>query len=72
MDREGEDWRYNSEQLFQALLAPWPIFIAAVPLPPLPELTPKAVYPSTRSSHYLPLWDVLQYLDEVSTAWALE
>ncbi|XP_070479627.1 beta-galactosidase-1-like protein 3 isoform X12 [Equus przewalskii] len=36
----------------------------AVPLPPLPELTPKAVYPSTRSSHYLPLWDVLQYLDE--------
>ncbi|XP_070479624.1 beta-galactosidase-1-like protein 3 isoform X9 [Equus przewalskii] len=35
-----------------------------VPLPPLPELTPKAVYPSTRSSHYLPLWDVLQYLDE--------
>ncbi|XP_070130054.1 beta-galactosidase-1-like protein 3 isoform X16 [Equus caballus] len=38
--------------------------ILAVPLPPLPELTPKAVYPSTRSSHYLPLWDVLQYLDE--------
>nr|XP_014721442.2 beta-galactosidase-1-like protein 3 isoform X2 [Equus asinus] len=38
--------------------------ILAVPLPPLPELTPKAVYPSTRSSHYLPLWDVLQYLNE--------
>lgn len=49
-----------------------PIFIAAIPLPPLPELTPKAVYPSVRPSLFLPLWDALQYLHEVSTAWALE
>ncbi|KAF5921354.1 hypothetical protein HPG69_019403 [Diceros bicornis minor] len=38
--------------------------ILAIPLPPLPALTPKAVYPSMRSSLYLPLWDVLQYLNE--------
>ncbi|XP_019490299.1 PREDICTED: beta-galactosidase-1-like protein 3, partial [Hipposideros armiger] len=38
--------------------------ILAFPLPPLPELTPKAVYPSVRPSLYLPLWDVLKYLNE--------
>ncbi|XP_039734815.1 beta-galactosidase-1-like protein 3 isoform X1 [Pteropus medius] len=38
--------------------------VLALPLPHLPELTPKAVYPSMRPSFYLPLWDVLQYLNE--------
>ncbi|XP_013366438.1 PREDICTED: beta-galactosidase-1-like protein 3 [Chinchilla lanigera] len=38
--------------------------VSAIPLPPLPELTPKTVYPSVRPSLYLPLWDVLQYLSE--------
>ncbi|KAM5312233.1 beta-galactosidase-1-like protein 3 isoform 1-T1 [Glossophaga mutica] len=38
--------------------------VLAIPLPPLPELAPKAVYPSVRPSLYLPLWDTLQYLDE--------
>lgn len=44
-------------------------FLSAIPLPPLPELTPKAEYPSVKPSLYLPLWDVLQYLNEVSTPW---
>ncbi|XP_008561273.1 PREDICTED: beta-galactosidase-1-like protein 3, partial [Galeopterus variegatus] len=38
--------------------------VSANPLPPLPALTPKAVYPSVRLSLYLPLWDVLQHLNE--------
>ncbi|ELK17922.1 Beta-galactosidase-1-like protein 3 [Pteropus alecto] len=38
--------------------------VLALPLPHLPELTPKAVYPSMRPSFHLPLWDVLQYLNE--------
>nr|XP_055160663.1 beta-galactosidase-1-like protein 3 isoform X2 [Nyctereutes procyonoides] len=38
--------------------------VSAIPLPPLPELTPKAEYPSVKPSLYLPLWDVLQYLNE--------
>ncbi|XP_054443455.1 beta-galactosidase-1-like protein 3 [Pteronotus mesoamericanus] len=38
--------------------------VLAFPLPPLPELTPKAVYPSVRPSLYLPLWDALQYLNK--------
>ncbi|XP_062950721.1 beta-galactosidase-1-like protein 3 [Cynocephalus volans] len=38
--------------------------VSANPMPPLPALTPKAVYPSVRLSLYLPLWDVLQYLNE--------
>ncbi|XP_073760153.1 beta-galactosidase-1-like protein 3 isoform X4 [Callorhinus ursinus] len=38
--------------------------VLAVPLPPLPKLTPKAEYPSVKPSLYLPLWDVLQYLNE--------
>ncbi|XP_019065857.1 beta-galactosidase-1-like protein 3 [Fukomys damarensis] len=37
---------------------------SAIPLPPLPDLTLKTVYPSVRPSLYLPLWDVLQYLGE--------
>ncbi|KAM6173397.1 beta-galactosidase-1-like protein 3 [Erethizon dorsatum] len=36
--------------------------VSATPLPHLPELTPKTVYPSVRPSRYLSLWDVLQYL----------
>lgn len=70
MDKDGEVLR--RQYLFQVLFVPWPIFTAAFPLPPLPKLTPKTVYPSMRPSFYLPLWDVLQYLNEVSTAWALE
>ncbi|XP_023559600.1 beta-galactosidase-1-like protein 3 [Octodon degus] len=38
--------------------------VSAVPLPRLPGLIPKTVYPSVRPSLYLPLWDVLQYLRE--------
>ncbi|XP_032214931.1 beta-galactosidase-1-like protein 3 isoform X1 [Mustela erminea] len=38
--------------------------VLAMPLPPLPKLTPKAEYPSVKPSLYLPLWDVLQYLHE--------
>ncbi|XP_032953830.1 beta-galactosidase-1-like protein 3 isoform X7 [Rhinolophus ferrumequinum] len=38
--------------------------ILAFPLPPLPEITLKAVYPAVRPSLYLPLWDVLKYLNE--------
>ncbi|XP_007946923.2 beta-galactosidase-1-like protein 3 [Orycteropus afer afer] len=38
--------------------------ILATPLPPLPDLVPKAVYPPVRPSLYLPLWDVLEYLNE--------
>ncbi|XP_006892912.1 PREDICTED: beta-galactosidase-1-like protein 3 [Elephantulus edwardii] len=36
----------------------------ATALPPLPDLVPKAVYPAVRMSLFLPLWDVLKYLDE--------
>uniref|UniRef100_A0A286XUB2 Beta-galactosidase n=1 Tax=Cavia porcellus TaxID=10141 RepID=A0A286XUB2_CAVPO len=35
---------------------------SAVPLPHLPEITPKTVYPSVKPSRYLSLWDVLPYL----------
>ncbi|KAM9657926.1 beta-galactosidase-1-like protein 3 isoform 1-T1 [Trichechus inunguis] len=38
--------------------------ILATPLPPLPDLVPKTVYPAVRPSLYLPLWDVLEYLNE--------
>ncbi|XP_074177397.1 beta-galactosidase-1-like protein 3 [Rhinolophus sinicus] len=38
--------------------------ILAFPLPPVPEITLKAVYPAVRPSLYLPLWDVLKYLNE--------
>ncbi|XP_006871079.1 PREDICTED: beta-galactosidase-1-like protein 3 [Chrysochloris asiatica] len=38
--------------------------ILATPLPPLPDLVPKAVYPDVKPSFYLPLWDVLEYLNE--------
>lgn len=45
------------------------ILVAARPLPPLPRLIPKAVYPSVNLSFYLPLFDILPYLNKVSTAW---
>nr|XP_019574387.1 PREDICTED: beta-galactosidase-1-like protein 3 [Rhinolophus sinicus] len=38
--------------------------ILAFPLPPVPEITLKTVYPAVRPSLYLPLWDVLKYLNE--------
>ncbi|XP_045412506.1 beta-galactosidase-1-like protein 3 isoform X2 [Lemur catta] len=38
--------------------------VSVIPLPSLPKLTPKAVYPPVTPSLYLPLWDVLQYLNE--------
>nr|KAF6403419.1 galactosidase beta 1 like 3 [Molossus molossus] len=38
--------------------------VVALPLPPLPKLTPKAVYPPVKPSVFLPLWDVLPSLDE--------
>lgn len=60
------------EGLMSVTSCPWTLFFAAFPLPPLPKLTTKAVYPPVRPSLYLPLWDVLQYLNVVSTAWALE
>ncbi|XP_034366431.1 beta-galactosidase-1-like protein 3 [Arvicanthis niloticus] len=37
---------------------------SARPLPPLPLLTPKAVYPSVNLSFYLPLFDILPYLNK--------
>ncbi|XP_031201172.1 beta-galactosidase-1-like protein 3 isoform X2 [Mastomys coucha] len=37
---------------------------SAHPLPPLPPLIPKAVYPSVNLSFYLPLFDILPYLNE--------
>uniref|UniRef100_A0A5F9CVB1 Beta-galactosidase n=1 Tax=Oryctolagus cuniculus TaxID=9986 RepID=A0A5F9CVB1_RABIT len=36
--------------------------ISEIPLPPLPDPTPKSVYPDVSLFHYLPLWEVLQYL----------
>ncbi|XP_023095080.1 beta-galactosidase-1-like protein 3 isoform X4 [Felis catus] len=39
--------------------------VVAVHLPPLPKLSPKAEYPAVKPSLYLPLWDVLQYLNKV-------
>ncbi|XP_021782466.1 beta-galactosidase-1-like protein 3 isoform X5 [Papio anubis] len=39
--------------------------VSATPLPQVPKLTPKAVYPPMRPSLYLPLWDALSYLNEV-------
>ncbi|XP_066220705.1 beta-galactosidase-1-like protein 3 [Saccopteryx leptura] len=47
---------FKLRKLFESVLAS--------PLLPLPVLTPKAVYPSMSPSLYLPLWDVLQYLNE--------
>nr|KAF6311773.1 galactosidase beta 1 like 3 [Pipistrellus kuhlii] len=38
--------------------------VLASPLPALPALIPKAVYPPVRPSLYLPLWDALQHLNE--------
>uniref|UniRef100_A0A0D9S4Y7 Beta-galactosidase n=1 Tax=Chlorocebus sabaeus TaxID=60711 RepID=A0A0D9S4Y7_CHLSB len=38
--------------------------VSAIPLPQVPKLTPKAVYPPMRPSLYLPLWDALFYLNE--------
>ncbi|XP_019276873.1 beta-galactosidase-1-like protein 3 [Panthera pardus] len=38
--------------------------VVAVHLPPLPKLSPKAEYPAVKPSLYLPLWDVLQYLNK--------
>ncbi|XP_006150028.1 beta-galactosidase-1-like protein 3 [Tupaia chinensis] len=38
--------------------------ISAGPLPSLPNLIPKTMYPSVRPSLYLRLWDTLQYLDK--------
>ncbi|XP_037695805.1 beta-galactosidase-1-like protein 3 [Choloepus didactylus] len=38
--------------------------VLAPPLPHLPHTVLKAVYPSVTPSLYLPLWDVLQYLNE--------
>nr|XP_008246578.1 beta-galactosidase-1-like protein 3 [Oryctolagus cuniculus] len=35
-----------------------------IPLPQLPDTNPKAVYPTVRLLHYLPLWEVLEYLNE--------
>ncbi|XP_032766237.1 beta-galactosidase-1-like protein 3 [Rattus rattus] len=37
---------------------------SARPLPPLPRLIPKAVYPSVNLSFYLPLFDILPYLNK--------
>ncbi|XP_021063222.1 beta-galactosidase-1-like protein 3 [Mus pahari] len=37
---------------------------SARPLPPLPPLIPKAVYPSVNLSFYLPLFDILPYLNQ--------
>nr|XP_055212410.1 beta-galactosidase-1-like protein 3 isoform X6 [Gorilla gorilla gorilla] len=38
--------------------------VSATPLPRVPKLPPKAVYPPVRPSLYLPLWDALFYLNE--------
>ncbi|XP_054223554.1 beta-galactosidase-1-like protein 3 isoform X12 [Homo sapiens] len=38
--------------------------VSATPLPRVPKLPPKAVYPPVRPSLYLPLWDALSYLNE--------
>ncbi|XP_006510658.1 beta-galactosidase-1-like protein 3 isoform X5 [Mus musculus] len=37
---------------------------SARPLPPLPPLIPKAIYPSVNLSFYLPLFDILPYLNQ--------
>ncbi|XP_012863076.1 beta-galactosidase-1-like protein 3 [Echinops telfairi] len=47
---------FKLRELFRSTLA--------IPLPPLPDLVPKAVYPAVRPSSYLPLWEALRYLDE--------
>ncbi|KAB1254881.1 Beta-galactosidase-1-like protein 3 [Camelus dromedarius] len=49
------DKYFKLRKLFQS------VFVT--PLPLLPKPTHKAVYPSMRPSLYLPLWDVLQYLN---------
>ncbi|XP_074213324.1 beta-galactosidase-1-like protein 3 [Camelus bactrianus] len=49
------DKYFKLRKLFQS------VFVT--PLPLLPKPTHKAVYPSMRLSLYLPLWDVLQYLN---------
>ncbi|MBZ3872266.1 Beta-galactosidase-1-like protein 3 [Sciurus carolinensis] len=38
--------------------------LSAKPLPLLPQHTLKTVYPSVRPSFFLPLWEVLRYLNE--------
>ncbi|XP_047375574.1 beta-galactosidase-1-like protein 3 isoform X6 [Sciurus carolinensis] len=38
--------------------------LSAKPLPLLPQHTSKTVYPSVRPSFFLPLWEVLRYLNE--------
>ncbi|XP_047375575.1 beta-galactosidase-1-like protein 3 isoform X7 [Sciurus carolinensis] len=38
--------------------------VNAKPLPLLPQHTSKTVYPSVRPSFFLPLWEVLRYLNE--------
>lgn len=48
------------------------ILITAGSLPRLPPLTPKTVYPTVGLSFYLPLFEILPYLNKVRTAWALE
>ncbi|EPY82868.1 hypothetical protein CB1_000614013 [Camelus ferus] len=53
------DKYFKLRKLFQS------VFVT--PLPLLPKPTHKAVYPSMRLSLYLPLWDVLQYLNRGQT-----
>uniref|UniRef100_A0A673U413 Galactosidase beta 1 like 3 n=1 Tax=Suricata suricatta TaxID=37032 RepID=A0A673U413_SURSU len=38
--------------------------VVAMHLPPIPKLSSKAEYPAVKPSLYLPLWDVLQYLNK--------
>uniref|UniRef100_A0A8C0AE67 Galactosidase beta 1 like 3 n=1 Tax=Bos mutus grunniens TaxID=30521 RepID=A0A8C0AE67_BOSMU len=47
---------------------PLPVSFAVRPLPPVPSPTPKAVYPSLKLSHYLPLWEALPYLQRPVTS----
>ncbi|XP_049712306.1 beta-galactosidase-1-like protein 3 [Elephas maximus indicus] len=42
--------------------------VLATPLPPLPDLAPKTMYPAVRPSLFLPLWDALEYLNEPVTS----
>lgn len=48
------------------------ILIIAGSLPRLPPRTHKTVYPTVGLSFYLPLFEILPYLNKVRTAWALE
>lgn len=49
----------------------WPILITVGFLPRLPQLIPKTVYPTVGLAFYLPLFDILPYLNKVRTALAL-